>query len=268
MVGGYAQTYDLVGGLSLVATGKGQDCALNHLPAYQPHLIQIKPEPVACRRVFPNIPIPDLSDFHALVVEVPEADGKTYAIAVHPRNHPDPGTNGKDAVKEVDRGLHGGTTVVERYWEHQPCAPEAGPFSITVTCIQAVQYKHGLVHEAPKYRPPSVTGTRREPFEKRRNSAESANLTWAIVKRFSPTRLAAKMRRTVGIVGGPDADVSSTTNPFIMDLGKLDFPGRLDWGTSKATAGPSRSAQDRQTMTQTESAAIRARNRLLKVRST
>jgi hypothetical protein len=66
---------------------------------------QIKPEPVACRRVFPNIPIPDLSEFHALLVEVPEADGKTYAIAVHPRNHPDPGINGKDAVKGVDRSL-------------------------------------------------------------------------------------------------------------------------------------------------------------------
>ena len=66
---------------------------------------QIQPEPVACRRVFPNIPIPDLSEFHALVVEVPEADGKTYAIAVHPRDHPDPGISGKDTVKGADRGL-------------------------------------------------------------------------------------------------------------------------------------------------------------------
>jgi hypothetical protein len=145
---------------------------------------------------------------------------------------------------------------------------QAGPFSITVTCIQAVQYRPGLVHEAPQYRPPSATGTRKEPLKNRRNSAESAQLTRAIVKRLSPTRLAAKMRRTVGIVGGPDAHASTTTNPFIMDLGKLDFPGRLDWGNSEATAGPSRSVQDQQTMTQTESPATRARNRLLKVRST
>lgn len=70
-----------------------------------PFVPQKKPEPVACQRVFPNLPIPDLSEFHALVVEVPETDGKTYAIAVHPRTHPDPGENSKYTVKAVDQSL-------------------------------------------------------------------------------------------------------------------------------------------------------------------
>lgn len=75
--------------------------ALDSSPLVPPR----KPEPVACQRVFPDIPIPDLSEFHAIVVEVPETDGKTYAIAVHPRAHPDPGENSKYTVKAVDQSL-------------------------------------------------------------------------------------------------------------------------------------------------------------------
>lgn len=145
---------------------------------------------------------------------------------------------------------------------------QAGPFSITIACIQAVQYKPGLVHEPPQYLPPPKTETHKEPLEKRRMSSDSVFRTREIVKRFSPARIAAKMRRTVHVVGGPDAEPSPTTNPFIMDLGKLNFPGPRDWDNSDATPGPSRSAKDRHTMVQPESAAARKRNRLRNARST
>lgn len=189
---------------------------------------------------------------------------------------------------------HGGVANVERYWEYQPCAPQvsissvkimrsdfnalrsacslngmqAGPFSITIACIQAVQYKPGLVYEPPQYLPPPKTEAPKEPLEKRRMSSDSVLRTREIVKRFSPARLAAKMRRTVHVVGGPDAEPLLTTNPFVMDLGKLNFPGPRDWDNSEATAGPNRSAQDRRTIAQPESAAARKRNRLRKARTT
>lgn len=189
---------------------------------------------------------------------------------------------------------HGGAAIVEGYWEYQPCTPEvsissvkitrsdinalhpacslngvqAGPFSITIACIQAVQYKPGLVHEPRQYLPPPKSETPKEPLEKRRMSSDSVFRTREIVKRFSPARLAAKMRRTVHVVGGPDAEPSPTTNPFVMDLGKLNFPGPRDWDDSEATADPSKSAQEWRTMAQPESAAIRKRNRLRKACST
>ncbi|KAK1831071.1 hypothetical protein QBC39DRAFT_434273 [Podospora conica] len=271
---------------------------------YSPFVPPPKPWPAARRRVFPSIPIPDLSGFHALVVEVAEADGKTYSIAVHPRNHPDPGSNGKDVEHTFtvpplpDWAAPSGMPVKVRlpfegfqpYYKNEPSGRDilglppwsnigsvslvhrgfggvqAGEFSISINCIQAVQYKASSLDEEPEDRPLSETETLAEPLGNTTKRAESPRRTRTIMKGLSPKSLAARMKkRTARVMGGPDPDGPPTPNPNIMDLAGMNFPGALDWDDSAATAGPSTSHPDQQAKKQSDLASSGTRNRLRKV---